>query len=464
MSSQINRCLSATTTLNRRKLIQVGTLGMLGLSLPELLAAERSAGAGRKKSAKSCIFVVQYGGASHIDTLDPKPHAPQEIRGPYEPIATSVPGIQLSSMLPRLAELAQHYCLVRSLTHDKSVHSMAMDVCLTGQTTPLPEMPTWCSVVSRLKPATARLPSYLWIEDLDRDVRKAYLDGGSLGRQYGPMLIAARDEHFASPGYRVKLFDVPEGLDRERLGKRFELLKRLNTVAEIDQRSGPRDFCQFQQQALELVSGKGAAQAFDLERERPSLRDRYGRHPFGQNLLAARRLVEAGARLVAVNAWCGYPENEEFIFTQGWDHHGAAAQKGGIFSNTQHGLGFVLPRFDQALSALLEDLNRRGMLEETLVVVVGEFGRTPKISQKPHVGRDHWPQCYSALLAGGGIRGGSVWGRSGDDGGYVKQDAVTPEDFTATIYQALGITMQDRLSLGERIPIINGHPVQTLFG
>jgi hypothetical protein len=167
--------------------------------------------------------------------------------------------------------------------------------------------------------------------------------------------------------------------------------------------------------------------------------------------------------LVAVNAWCGYPKSEEFKFTQGWDHHGAASQKGGIFSNTQHGLGFVLPRFDQALSALLEDLYQRGLLASTLVVVVGEFGRTPRIKQKPYVGRDHWPQCYSALLAGAGIRGGTVFGQSDRDGAYVKSYPVTPEDFTASIYHALGITMEDRLSLGERLPIINGHPIKELF-
>jgi hypothetical protein len=451
--------------LNRRQLLRTGSLALAGLGLPELLWADRNAGE-RRLSEKSCIFIVQYGGASQIDTLDPKPDAVEEIRSPYRPIATATPGMQITEMLPRLALQSRHFCLVRSMTHAKSVHFAAMDVCLTGQSNPLASMPTFGAVVSRLKPAERGLPSHVWIQDLDRDVSRDYMTGGTLGNQYGPMLIATRDNHYAAPGFRVTAFDAAEGVTHQRQEGRVALLRRLESGTSLLDRPGPRNLEQFQEQALELTRGAGAARAFDINREPERVRDQYGRGPFGQNLLAARRLIEAGVRLVSINAWCGYPQGEEFISTQGWDCHGAASQKGGIFSNTLDGLGFVLPRFDQALSALLEDLHQRGLLETTLVVVVGEFGRTPRISRPARsafVGRDHWPQCYSALLAGGGVRGGTIWGSSDRQGGYVRDKAVTPEDFTASIYHALGINTEARLSLGTRLPIINGHAISGIF-
>ena len=449
--------------MNRRQLLQTGSLAMLGLGLPALLRAEQAAGR-QRRSGRSCIFIVQYGGASQIDTLDPKPAAPDDVRGPYRPIATATPGLRISDMLPRLAPLSRHYCVVRSMTHARVEHGQAMDVCLTGQSTPPPGMPTMGSVTTRLKPSRGMIPSYVWIQDLDRDVSRAYLTGGTLGQQHGPMLIAARQENFAASGFRVKAFDASEGITTARAEERLRLLGRLEADAPILQQSGPADLQRFQEQALALTRGEGAAQAFDVTREPESLRDRYGRHPFGQNLLAARRLIEAGVRLVSVNAWCGVPDGEEFKFTQGWDHHGAPSQKGGIFSNTQHGLGFVLPRFDQALAALLEDLHQRGLLASTLVVVVGEFGRTPRIRKNHFEGRDHWPQCFSALLAGGGIRGGAVWGKSDKEAAYVQDKPVVPEDFAATIYQALGISYDDRLTLGARLPVINGQVIKELLG
>jgi hypothetical protein len=225
----------------------------------------------------------------------------------------------------------------------------------------------------------------------------------------------------------------------------------------------------FRERALDLVTGPEARAAFDLGREPAKVRDRYGRHPLGQNLLLARRLIEAGVRLVSVNAWAGVPrEGEGFVyspsFTQGWDHHGAEVQKCGIFSTGQFGLGLVLPRFDQALSALLEDLEVRGLLDETLVVVVGEFGRTPKVAANPYPGRDHWPACYSALLAGAGVRGGLVYGASDRIGAYVKDNPVSPEDFGATLFHALGISPETRLSPdGATRPASAGRPVVDLF-
>jgi hypothetical protein len=254
--------------------------------------------------------------------------------------------------------------------------------------------------------------------------------------------------------------------------------QRRNLLANLERDSGSEAATsvpagamrRHQQRALELITGPQARRAFDLSGEPAKLRDRYGRHPLGQNLLLARRLIDAGVRLVSVNAWAGVPrEGEGFIyspsFTQGWDHHGAAVQKCGIFSTGQFGLGLVLPRFDQALSALLEDLDDRGLLSNTLVVVVGEFGRTPKISSNPYPGRDHWPACYSALLAGAGAKPGLAYGASDRIGAYVKDAPVSPEDFGATLLHALGIRPETRLSPdGATQPASSGLRIETLFG
>jgi hypothetical protein len=195
------------------------------------------------------------------------------------------------------------------------------------------------------------------------------------------------------------------------------------------------------------------------------VRDRYGRHVLGQNLLLARRLVEAGVRLITVNAWCGRACTEDILATEGWDHHGVAGQVDGIFGTRTYGLGFMLPRFDQAVSALLDDLHQRGLLETTLVVVVGEFGRTPKITNIPFPGRDHWSQCYSALLAGGGIPGGHVYGASDKIGAFVAQDPVSPEAFHATLYAALGIPSHTRYGPdGFSLRVSEGEPIRGLVG
>ncbi len=212
---------------------------------------------------------------------------------------------------------------------------------------------------------------------------------------------------------------------------------------------------------MDLVTGPDARRAFDLAREPARLRDRYGRHPLGQNLIMARRLIEAGVRLVSVTAWAGTPATEKFRNVQTWDMHGDGAALGSIFGTGAYGLGWALPNLDQAVSALLEDLQVRGMLDTTLVVMVGEFGRSPKVVR---AGRDHWPACYSALLAGAGIRGGLVHGSSDKHGGYVRDSAVRPEDFGATLFHALGIAPGTRLGAdGFTRPASTGSPVVGLF-
>jgi hypothetical protein len=434
--------------MTRRRLLQVGSIGALGLSLPHLLRAAEP-----RRMDKSCIFIVQYGGCSHIDSLDPKPGAPDEIRGPYRPIPTSVPGIRVGELLPRLASLANRYCLVRSMTHANGGHDGGMHICMTGHSQPAPETPYFGSVLAKVRPSTRNVPSYVWVQNLAGDVQPRYLTGGFLGTAYSPLRIGTDLDNPSAHGFRVTAFDPAKDTSQERLRDRWDLLTGLEASD-----GGLR---RFQERAVELVTGPEARRAFDLDREPVPLRERYGRHPLGQNLLMARRLIEAGVRLVSVTAWAGTPPSEKFRNVQTWDMHGDGAGLGSIFGTGAYGLGWALPNLDQAVSALLEDLHVRGLLDSTLVVLVGEFGRSPKIVK---AGRDHWPACYTALLAGAGIRPGWVHGASDAHGGYVKDAPVTPEQFGATLFHALGVPPETRLGAdGFTRPASSGAPLLDVF-
>jgi Protein of unknown function (DUF1501) len=432
--------------LTRRQLLQVGGIGALGLGLPRLLHAQT-------RATKSCIFIVQYGGASHHDSWDLKPDAPDDIRGPYRPIATRVPGIQIGELLPKLAAMADRYALIRSMTHGNGGHDGGMHVAMTGHSVPPLDTPYFGSVVAKLRPSTANLPSYVWLQNLAGDVQPRYLSGGFLGAAYSPLRVGTDLDNPAEPGFRVRAFDTPADVTHQRLRQRFDLLR------QTDPSAGPMQM--FQERAVDLLTGPEARRAFDLDREATSLRDRYGRHALGQNLLMARRLIEAGVRLVSVTAWAGLPRGETFRNVQTWDMHGTGAGLGSMFGTGAFGLGWALPNVDQAVSALLEDLELRGLLDDTLVVMVGEFGRSPRISA---AGRDHWPACYSAMLAGAGIRGGHVHGSSDRTGAYVRDAAVRPEAFGATLFHALGIAPETRLAAdGFTHPASTGQPVLSLF-
>jgi len=436
-------------SLTRRRLLQVGGIGMLGLGLPELLRAREY-----HPKEKSCIFIVQYGGCSHIDSLDPKPAMPEEIRGPYRPISTKVPGLKLSDRLPKLASMSDRFCIVRSMTHGNGGHDGGMHVCMTGHSQPEVETPYFGSVMARLKPATRNVPSYVWLQNLAGDVQPRYLTGGFLGAAYSPLRIGTDLDNPSAPNFRVTSFDPPKDSSQGRLKDRWDLLKSLETSESHMRR--------YQERAVDLVAGPEARRAFDLDAEDVKVRDRYGRHALGQNLLMARRLIEAGVRLVSVTAWAGLPPGEKFRNVQTWDMHGDGAGLGSIFGNGAFGLGWALPNVDQAVSELLKDLEERGLLEQTLVVMVGEFGRSPKVVK---AGRDHWPACYSALLAGGGIRGGMMYGASDMQGGYVRDCPVSPEKFGATLFHALGVAPETRLGAdGFTKPASAGQPVEELFG
>lgn len=450
---------------NRRQLIRLGGLSLAGLSLPRLLAADapRRYGERNRASGKSCIFIVQYGGAPHHDTLDPKPDAPREIRGLYQPIATRIPGVHVSEMLPRLATLADRYCLVRGMTHGSGGHMDGMHVCLSGQSNSSnqDDSPYFGSMLSKLMPSRSHVPSYVWVQNLAGDVGLRYEGGGRLGALYAPLRVGKDLENPSSPGFRFSGFDPAPGLDGGRISERLRLLDQLGPATSRP--AHPGDAIRgFHSQAMELITGSAARQAFELSREPDAVRDRYGRHPLGQNLLLARRLVEAGVRMVNVTAWCGVPAGEAFRNVQTWDMHAVLYQgSDNIYGNSAYGLNFVLPRLDQSVSTLLEDLGERGLLDDTLVVMVGEFGRTPRF-ENTDKGRGHWPNAYTALLAGAGIRGGMVYGASDKEGAFVKEGPVTPENFGATLYHALGAPTRFPEDLSRRVSA--GEPVLSLFG
>ncbi len=450
--------------LSRRRVVLGGAIPLLGLGLPRLLKAESFANSNRQPP-KSCIFIYQYGGLSQLDSWDLKPFAAADVRGPYQPISTSVPGLQVGELMPRLAVLADRYAVIRSMSHSVPVHDVANKMLLAGQSLPAVDAPSFGSVVSMLRPSTASVPSHVWLQKFGGGAAPpdpAYLTGGFLGMAHSPLLIGTNhEEHPANPAFRVKAFDTAEGVSQERLRARRELLNR---VEAPDARTGGAGHARFRERAFDLLSGTKARSAFDVEGEPPHVRDRYGRHPLGQNLLLARRLVEAGVRLVNVVAWTGLAPTEKFVSIETWDMHGNAGID--IFANGWNGLGWALPKCDEAVSALLEDLLARGLLDSTLVVLVGEFGRTPRISRgAAAIGRDHWPNCYSAMVAGAGIRGGAVYGSSDTQAAYVKDRPVSPEDFSATLFQAMGIPPETRISPdGFTRPASTGQVIEELFG
>jgi hypothetical protein len=449
--------------IHRRRLLQLGGIGWMGLGLPDLLRAAGPSAGGRNGPPKSCIFIVQYGGASHIDSWDLKPDAPADIRGPYKPIDTSVPGIRIGDTMPRLAKQAHRFCLVRSMTHGNGGHDGGMHVCMTGHSAPKENTPYFGSVMAKLRPSTRNVPSYVWVQNLAGDVQPRYLAGGFLGAAYSPLRVATDMDTPAYPSFRFTAFDPPKDVPLQRLQTRHHLLGTVEPPdAALTQAHSAAALRRFQERAVELVTGPEARRAFDLEREPAALRDHYSRHPLGQNLLLARRLIEAGVRLVSVTAWTGLPPGEKFRNVQTWDMHGNGAGLGSIFGTGHFGLSWALPRLDEAVAALIEDLELRGLLETTLVVVVGEFGRSPRVS---NAGRDHWPACYTALLAGCGIRGGMVHGSSDKIGGYVRDNPVSPEAFGATLFHALGVPPETRLGAdGFTHPVSTGKPILSLFG
>lgn len=464
--------------LSRRRFVQAGGVGLLNLAVPGLVVGKDKFDATGKAvaSKKCCIFVLLCGGPSHIDTWDLKPDAPSEIRGPYKPIRTKVPGMQLSELHPKLAQVTDQFCLIRSMTHPRPInnHFDAMHNLLSGQVVErvregVPDdLPYIGSVVAKHLSNERNLLTNAWlIKCVGAPVFCApnIGSGGYLGSSYAPVFIGSADNHPAMP--KFKLPEIYEMGDPARMQERRKLLDAIESD-RLSHDAGGKDWGELRELAYDAMTRPEGRAAFDLKQEPVSVRERYGMHPLGQNLLLARRMVEAGVRFVTVNGWVGPAPGEAGGGppSSSWDMHGGNMGMGNAFSTGSYGMGFCLPRLDQGLSALLTDLKERGMLNDTLVVAMGEFGRTPVILTQGPPGRQHWPQCFSAIVAGCGIRGGAVYGESDKTGSAPKSNPVTPQDLHATILHALGVPLND---LGKntgiiRPPFSSGKPVMGLFG
>lgn len=438
----------------RRQVLQVGALGCLGLGLPRLLRAEETRSGRAPVRARSVIFLHQFGGASHHDTFDMKPHAPSEIRGEFRPIPTKVPGIEVCEHLPRMAGLAHLMCLVRSVHHSTTAHNPAAYYSLTGHK-PLidivtanataTDFPAYGSIVDKLAPSTRRVPTAVSLPTMiaDGPFRTPGEFGGFLGKQHDPLFVT-RDPN--SRTFEVEELTLPLEVPLDRAGDRRAMLSSLASYAKLsDSLAAVRGMDAYRQRAFDLLTAPETQRAFDLGREDPRLRDRYGRTTYGQSVLLARRLVEAGVRFVTVYYSPGIG---------GWDTHK---------DNFRTLRDSRLPITDTTVSALLEDLAERGLLEETMVVWTGEFGRSPKINRD--AGRDHWPQCYTVLMAGGGLKRGYVHGASDASGAFPKEVPCSPDDLSATMFHALGIDPATELrdQLDRPIPVSYGSPILSLF-
>lgn len=444
--------------LSRRGLLQAGVLGMTGLTLPQLLRAQDLAPAADAESKRknSVIILWMRGGPAQHETWDPKPDAPADYRGEFGHIGTSVPGIIINEFLPKSARIMHKWSIIRSLHHKDAGHSTGDQLCFTGypadNRTPDQNVAPSCgSVVARqLAHLDATMPAYVMIPKMVPGTDAAYL--GQSCRPFETMADPAQDGPFKVPNLAP-----PEGLSVDRLDDRRALLEGIDRMRSDVERSGELDAVdRYRRQAWELITSDRARNAFDLDAEPRALREQYGFFPefkaptpdrcgcpaWSQRVLLARRLVEAGVRLVTVDLrW--------------WDTH----VKG--FESLKDGF---LTRWDHCYSALIEDLDQRGLLETTMVVAWGEFGRTPKVNK--NAGRDHWPNVFSAALAGGGIRGGRVVGASDAKGGEPKENAKSPNDVLATIYRHLGVDTAVHYNdfTGRPRPVLpDGKPVDELF-
>ena len=475
--------------LSRRAVLQVGGAGLCGLSLPRLWAAEQQA-LEIAPRAKSVLFVFLYGGPSQLETFDMKPDSPSTIRGPFRPIDSRTPGLRICEHLPRLAERSDRYSVIRTVNHTKNDHN-GTHIIQTGF--PIPpanrgaamvdatdkDWPAYGSVVSYLdqsgrnglerRQAAARFPGYVYLPRLLGHMAGYDINGqyaGWLGSAYNPMATriqkrATNDNPFFRDcsdeelDFRLNGLESLPGVTLDRLDRRRSLLTQIDEErrrAEVA--SSVRSYSALQQRAMHLLSSSDIADAFDIRRERPQLRDSYGRNLFGQSLLMGRRMIEAGARFVTV-AWdlavrgdvCG-----------SWDMHSCLERV-----MRQH----LLPGLDLGLSALLDDLQDRGLLDETLVIAVGEMGRTPRFQNRgKEDGRDHWTYCFPCVLAGAGISGGTTFGESDKDAAYPVSHPVSPADLAATMYHTLGISPDTRIPdpQGRPSPIVDdGHVIHELW-
>jgi Protein of unknown function (DUF1501) len=439
--------------LDRRRWIQISGIGWLSATLPSAIGPRQIRAGEARSPIKSCILVFFYGGPSQLETFDPKPLATAGVRGEYETISTAVPGIIVGEHLPQLAKIMDRLVLVRSMHHPMRNHNSAAAEVLTGRTPAGGDKelltdearayPTLGSSVSfGLGPRANLLPYVALPYTIYNVVQLPGQTAGLLGSHYDRFQVTGNPN---LPEFHVSALEPPQNRPASDLNVRDQLLQQLDAIPLTAQASTMRAL---RHRALDLVSSDAIRQSFDIAQEDPKVRDLYGRHLLGQSLVLARRLVESGVNFVTVFDGRTNGQNAN------WDSH----EK--IFPRHRE----LIPPADQGLSALIEDLHERGLLDSTLVVAMGEFGRTPKIN--PNAGRDHWPDCYTVVLAGGGVHGGVVHGASDKIGAYPDRDAVTPADLAATILWRFGIDPVREVhdQTNRPIRLSEGQPLASLFG
>ncbi|MEO2030647.1 MAG: DUF1501 domain-containing protein [Planctomycetaceae bacterium] len=468
-----NSPVCTTTGRSRREVLRAGLTGFTGMSLATVnrLRAAAADDATNPSEKTAVILVWLRGGCSHLDTFDPKPDAPSEYRGPFLPIHTRVPGMQLTELLPRLAQCSHQYSLLRSVAHDAGGHPAGSLRVLSGDPDradkPQPVLPDWMSIASWQRHNSGRLiPGYVAVNPVDRYDSFVIAGSSYLGPAWEPFRVTGDPAH---PDFQVPNIGMNNSQQANRLLQRSQLSARLDHLRrDLDQSGVMEAVDRFDSQALNLLTSPEAREAFDLSREPDSMRDHYGRHQWGQQCLMARRLVEAGVDVVATEfdgPLCGRVAN--------WDDHA-------VNHHVFDAISYRAPFFDQAVSTLINDVYDRGLAKRVLVVVTGEFGRTPRISYVAssgggvasgakgtiQPGRDHWPRANTMLFAGGGIRTGQVIGATDRVGEDAIERRVSPQDFLATIYRHLGIDYENTSIVnfsGRPVPILtNGRAIAEL--
>jgi hypothetical protein len=432
--------------LRRRDFLHAGSLSFLGLGLPQLFSLKAQGAVDNSRKDMNCIMLFLVGGPSQLDTWDMKPNAPVEIRGPYKPIKTNVPGIEISENFPRVARHADKFAIIRSVYHTAAaVHDTGHQMMQTGRLFQGGiEYPHIGCVLSKIKGPNGDVPPHVLLPRPIGNTGGNMPHGqsaGFLGKTFDPFVLNADP---SDPNFKVPDMLPPDYLSALRVDRRRNWREMIDkTVSKFETSQDARLLDTTFHQAYTLMSSQKAREAFELHKEPDKVREKYGQNRFGQSCLLARRMVEAGVRFVTVNMF-------ETVFDEiTWDIHGSKP-----FSPISCYRDLVGPMFDMAFSSLLEDLEQRGMLHNTMVLAMGEFGRTPKVN--PAGGRDHWPQCWSILMGGGGLKGGQVIGSSDDIGATPKDRPTTPAEIAATIYKGLGISLDLELpgAQGRPIPLV----------
>jgi hypothetical protein len=463
---QPRKPVSSIAEFHRRDLLRVGGPGLLGLTLPKLLqAAEKQSSEGAPAArAKSVIFLFQWGGPSHVDTFDMKLDAPDAYRSKYNPISTSVPGMHVCEHLPETAKVMDRIAQIRTVHHKMNNHNSAGYTALTGVEPPIDDQrlrdsldlfPAYGSVVDAVAPGSNGMPTFVSYPHRVQDGSTTPGQGASfLGRIHDPLFVP-NDPN--APDFQLSQLSLPSDVSMQRLGDRRRLQQLINQQARaLDQSAAAQGLNAYYKRALSMLNSQRVREAFDLSKEPEPLREAYGRTTYGQGCLLSRRLVESGVKFVT--AYFARSIGGQSTTVGGWDTHG--------FNDTR--MFEILPEWhlpltDHTLPVLLHDLEDRGLLDETLVLWMGEFGRSPLINK--NISRDHWPKCYTVLMAGGGVKGGAVYGRSDRHGAFPDRDPVTTGDLAATVYHLLGIdhTTEVHDNLNRPLPIANGRPVLVIM-